>query len=78
VILDQSGDKMRDNLKLRQVYGTLISYPGDDRFAFQILENNSQHLLEFPNSNTRVTRDLFRELQSLVGEDRVRVEKISF
>jgi len=78
IILDQTGDKMRDNLRLRQVYGTLISYPGEDRFALQILENNSQHLLEFPNSNTRVTHELYRSLEKLVGKDRVRVEKITY
>jgi DNA polymerase-3 subunit alpha len=78
VTLDQTGDKMRDNLRLRQIYGTLISYPGEDRFALQILENDSRHLLEFPNSNTKVTEELYRSLEKLVGQDRVQVEKITY
>lgn len=76
VILKQTGDKTRDNLRLRQVYGTLISYPGDDRFAFQILENESRHLLEFPNSTTDLSKKLFLRLENLVGKDQIRIEKI--
>ena len=77
IILQGTGDKTRDNLRLRQVYGTLISYPGEDRFAFQILENNSRHLLEFPNSTTNLTKKLYLHLQDLVGKNQVRIEKMT-
>jgi len=69
---------MRDKLRLRQVYGTLISYPGKDRFTFQILENEQSHLLEFPNASTNVTKELINHLRDMLGQDNVQVEKYLF
>jgi len=78
IIIKHNGDKMRDKLRLRQIYGTLISYPGDDRFAFQILENGRSHLLEFPNATTRVSPELYRELMDMIGKENVHIEKLPF
>lgn len=78
VVLRPSGDKVRDSLRLRLIYGRLISYPGNDRFAFHIFEKGHGHLLEFPNFTTGVCQDLLTQLHALVGAENVRVEPITF
>jgi len=75
VILKNRGDLMRDKLRLRQVYGTLISYPGNDRFTFQIIEKDQAHLLEFPNASTKISKNLINQLRDMLGRDNVQVEK---
>jgi len=78
ILLKNRRDTMRDKLRLRQVYGTLISYPGKDRFTFQIIENEKSHLLEFPNASTNVTKELINYLRDMLGRDNVQVEKYLF
>ena len=78
VILKNRGDTMRDKLRLRQVYGTLISFPGRDRFVFQIIENDQAHLLEFPNASTKVSKALINQLRDMLGRENVQVEKYLF
>jgi len=75
VILKNRGDLLRDKLRLRHVYGTLISYPGNDRFAFQIIEKDQAHLLEFPNASTKISKNLINQLRDMLGRDNVQVEK---
>ena len=38
IILRPSGDPNRDIRRIARLHGTFISYPGKDRFAFQIFE----------------------------------------
>ncbi len=78
IILKNRGDTMRDKLRLRQIYGTLISYPGKDRFAFQISENDKSHLLEFPNASTKISKNLINQLRDMLGRENVQVEKYLF
>ena len=78
VIIKNRGDTMRDKLRLRQVYGTLISFPGKDRFVFQIIENDTSHLLEFPNASTKISKGLINQLRDMVGRENVQVEKYWF
>lgn len=78
IILKNRGDTMRDKLRLRQIYGTLISYPGQDRFAFQISENDQAHLLEFPNASTNISKNLINQLRDMLGRENVQVEKYLF
>jgi hypothetical protein len=78
IILKNRGDTMRDKLRLRQIYGTLISYPGKDRFVFQITENNQSHLLEFPNASTKISKNLINQLKNMLGQENVQVEKYLF
>ena len=75
LVIRNRGDKMRDKLLLRQVYGTLISYPGEDRFVFQILENDQVHLLEFPEATTRLSKQLLNQLRDILGVENVQYEK---
>ena len=78
VILRPRADKVRDNLLLRRVFGLMISYPGNDRFAFHIFENGRGHLLEFPNLTTGMNPELMERLNALVGPENVRIEPITF
>ncbi|MGB9586113.1 MAG: hypothetical protein ACPL7A_01685 [Anaerolineales bacterium] len=76
VILRQSEDKARDLLRLKRVHGIILSYPGQDRFAFQLYENGKGFLMEFPNETTQVCPELIKRLQDLVGKENIRFEKI--
>jgi len=78
VILRPRADKVRDNLLLRRVFGLMISYPGNDRFAFHIFENGRGHLLEFPNLTTGMNPELMERLTALVGPENIRIEPITF
>jgi DNA polymerase-3 subunit alpha len=78
VILRPCADKVRDKLLLRRIFGIMISYPGEDRFAFHIFERGRGHLLEFPNLTTGLCPELTARLQELVGADNLRVEPITF
>jgi len=78
IILRPTGDKVRDNLRIRQIYGTLITFPGDDRFAFQVFEHGRGYLIEFPNFTTRLCPDLLNRLKAFVPPDQLRIEPITF
>jgi DNA polymerase-3 subunit alpha len=76
VILRPGGDKVRDNLRLRQCYGILISYSGHDRFAVQIFERSRGYRIEFPNYTTTYCAELVARLGRIVGQDNVIVEPL--
>jgi len=78
VLLRGSGDKTRDVLRMRRIHGIVMSYPGDDRFAFQVFERSQGYLVEFPNFTTGLCSELITTLGRLVGPENVRVEKITF
>ncbi|NMC11475.1 MAG: DNA polymerase III subunit alpha [Chloroflexi bacterium] len=78
VILRSSGDKTRDILRLRRIHGTIMSFPGNDRFAFHVFEKERGYLLEFPNFTTHLCSDLISRLNLLVGPENVKTEKITF
>ncbi len=76
VILRCGPDKVRDNLRLRQCYGILISYSGNDRFALQIFERNRGYRIEFPNYTTHFSSELIGRLGSIVGAENIIVESL--
>ncbi|HEX9027674.1 MAG TPA: hypothetical protein VF823_00785, partial [Anaerolineales bacterium] len=78
IVLRSTGDKTRDVLRLRRIYGMITSYPGNDRFGFHVFERGRGYLLEFPNSTAGYCQDLMQRLTALVGADSVRVEPITF
>ncbi len=78
VILRASGDKTRDQLRMRRIYGIVSSYPGNDRFAFHVFERSRGYLIEFPNFTTGWCPELIQKLNFLVGSENVRVEPITF
>jgi DNA polymerase-3 subunit alpha len=77
IVLRSSGDKTRDILHLRRIHGTLISYPGTDRFAFFMVEAGRSYVLEFPNFTTKVCDPLLGRLRDLVGEEHVKVDVLT-
>jgi DNA polymerase-3 subunit alpha len=78
IYLRSKGDKARDILAIRRVHGALISYPGNDRFAFYVFEGRSGYLLDFPNDTTDLNEELQVRLIEMVGENNLRVEPILF
>jgi DNA polymerase-3 subunit alpha len=78
VMVRSSGDKTRDVLRLRRIHGTIMSFPGNDRFALHVFERGRGYLLEFPNFTTGWCPELVSRLNFLVGGDNVRVEPITF
>lgn len=78
IVLRSSHDTVRDNLRIRQIYGTLIAYPGQDRFAFHVFERDHGYLIEFPNFTTHLCPELLSRLKSFVPQDQLRIEPITF
>ena len=75
VTIAATGDTMRDKLRLRRIYDNIIAYPGDDRFAFYILEADREYLIEFEET-TGVSDELLARLQNIVGAENLRVEPL--
>jgi len=78
VILRSTGDRDRDKRRIKTIYGTLISFHGRDRFSFQVFENGSGYLIDFPNDTTRLCPEMLERLKKLMGEESWRVEEITF
>jgi hypothetical protein len=78
VVLRATGDRTRDVLRMRRIHGTVMSFPGNDRFAFQVFERGRGYLVEFPNFTTGMCPDLISKLKLLVGSENVRIEPILF
>jgi hypothetical protein len=78
VVLRASGDKTRDVLRMRRIYGIASTYPGDDRLAFQVFERGRGYQVEFPNFTTGWCPELISRLNFLIGTENVRVEPITF
>ena len=73
ILLRSSGDRQRDIRRMRRIHALLASYPGGDKFAFTVYEDAGRYDLAFPNSSTRYTPELHRQLLRLVGDNSVRV-----
>jgi DNA polymerase-3 subunit alpha len=78
VMLRSTGDRERDKLRIKTIYGTLISFHGHDRFSFQIFENGKGHLIDFPSDTTRLCPEMLTRLGKLMGEESWRIEEITF
>ena len=78
VILRSTGDKEHDKRRIKTLYGTLISFHGQDRFSFHVFEEGKGHLIDFPSDTTRIDVELLSRLKKLMGEESWRVEEIRF
>ncbi|MDH3943899.1 MAG: hypothetical protein OEV06_07405, partial [Anaerolineae bacterium] len=78
IFIRSSGDNARDILRIRRIYGMLISYPGNDRFSFYVNESKHGHFLEFPNDTTNLNDELQSRLEDLLGRENVQIEDITF
>jgi DNA polymerase-3 subunit alpha len=77
VVMRSLGDKERDILRMRRVYGMLISDPGPDRFAFYVIERSRGYRLEFPSDTTSLNDDLRARLEKLMGKENIILEPIT-
>jgi DNA polymerase-3 subunit alpha len=77
IVMRSLGDKERDILRMRRVYGMLISDPGPDRFAFYVIERKRGYRLEFPSDTTHLTDALMKKLESLMGKENIILEPIT-
>ena len=77
IVMRSLGDKERDILRMRRIYGMLISDPGPDRFAFYVIERSRGYRLEFPSDTTHLTDELRRKLEKLMGAENVIIEPIT-
>jgi DNA polymerase-3 subunit alpha len=76
VFLRSTGDKKRDTLRMRRVYGLLTTYHGIDRFSVFIFEGSRRYHLEFPNDTTGYCPELYTQLCNLVGDANVKIEPL--
>ena len=78
VILRPTGNADRDIRRISRLYGTFISFPGKDRFAFHIFEEGRGHLIEFPNDSTNLCAEMLEKIKEAVGEENLRIEPILY
>lgn len=76
IVLRSTGDRQRDIRRLKSAQGLLLSHPGKDHFAFQIIEDGKLSSIEFPNNTTGISQELINKLADLVGNDNIRVDQI--
>jgi DNA polymerase-3 subunit alpha len=76
VFLRSMGDRKRDTLRMRRVYGLLTSYPGSDRFVVYVFEGSRKYHLEFPNDTTGYSPELHSQLLELLGDANVQIEEL--
>ncbi|MEW5829814.1 MAG: DNA polymerase III subunit alpha [Chloroflexota bacterium] len=77
IVMRPNGDPERDRRRTKRIFDLLISYPGKDRFSFQIFEDGRGYLLDFPNYNTRINPELLERLKKLIPEEQWRIEEIT-
>jgi tetratricopeptide (TPR) repeat protein len=78
IVLRASGDKTKDQIRMRRIYRIVFGYPGNDRFAFQVYEDKRGYRIEFPNLTTNVCPELIEKLAFLVGKENIKTEKILY
>ena len=78
VTLRSTGDAERDIRRISRLHGAFISFPGRDRFQFQIFEDGKGHLIDFPNDTTRCCPELLKMVKEFVGNENMRVEPITY
>lgn len=78
IVLRSIGDRPRDILRMRRIHGMVISYPGNDRFAFYVIEKSRGYRLEFPNDLIGINDDLKKRLEEIVGLENIIIEPITF
>ncbi len=78
VFLRPNGNQERDRRRLKNIYGVLISFPGQDKFSLQIFEGEKGHLIDFPNDTTRICPEMLARLKTVLGSEDWRVEEITY
>jgi len=78
VTIQPTGDPDRDIRRISRLHGTFISFPGRDRFQFQIFEEGKGHLIDFPNDTTNACDRLLQLVKDFVGPENLRIEPITY
>jgi DNA polymerase-3 subunit alpha len=73
VVIQTTGIKDKDVLRMKRVHGILRSSPGKDHFSFMLYEGSHQYLVEFPNETTKISDAMMEKLTQLVGEENVQL-----
>ncbi len=76
VTFARSGDEKRDIRRMRQIHNVLISYPGEDRFAMVIVDQEKQVVIDFPNATTGYCPALHAQLVEKLGEEGIQVTEL--
>lgn len=76
ILLKSTGNPERDRRRIKALYGTLISFHGQDRFSFQIFDNGKGNLVDFPHDATQISPGLLSILKKLLGEENWHIEEI--
>jgi DNA polymerase-3 subunit alpha len=74
--LSETGIPERDRRRLRRILGELRSYPGNDLFAFYVIEKGTKYLIDFPNDTTGWCDELKERLCTRVGLENIEVQQI--
>jgi DNA polymerase-3 subunit alpha len=61
--------------RMQRIHGMVTAFPGNDKFAFLIREFDQVHLVEFPDSDTKICKELENALAQELGKKNVRVEE---
>ncbi len=73
ITLRRSGHPDRDQRKMQRIYGTLISYPGNDSFSFVLTGDGPTVEIEFSPQTTHYCANLEAQLTRIVGQEAVQV-----
>jgi DNA polymerase-3 subunit alpha len=74
ITLAESETPDRDRRRLRRIYGELQACPGNDQFAFYVIENGHRYLIDFPNDTTGICAELMQRLKTRVGEENLEIQ----
>ncbi|MCC6616784.1 MAG: DNA polymerase III subunit alpha [Anaerolineae bacterium] len=70
---ERCGDQDKDLRRFNRLLNLLNSYPGDDHFVIELIENGRIQPLEFPDMTTGICEALMTQLHRHVGADNLAV-----
>ena len=62
-----NSDQVRDAIRVQHIYSVLVTYPGNDHFAFRLVEGGKIFLVEFPSTSTGIYAELITRIQDDVA-----------
>ena len=72
--MDPKAQPGTNSRRIKRLHGLISSYPGHDRFAFMIKENNKTYFVEYPDGQISICDELQRKLDSEIGSENVIIE----
>ncbi|NMA11849.1 MAG: DNA polymerase III subunit alpha [Chloroflexi bacterium] len=76
LIFDSVGNDDKDAVirQIQRVHGMAVSCPGEDRFAFLILEGGEVNLIEY-SEETRICPELLNAIEQEIGKENILIEE---